>query len=60
MRRDICSYYCCIPTWYLCFVAIPVLFAVFVIVFVVYTVITDGSDNADDKYHDSLDDDKWW
>lgn len=58
MRRDICSYYCCIPTWYLCFVVIPVLFAVFVIVFVVYTVIIDGSDNADDKYHDSLDDDK--
>ena len=58
MRRDICSYYCCIPTWYLCFVVISVLFAVFVIVFVVYTVITDGSDNADDKYHDSLDDDK--
>lgn len=58
MRRDICSYYCCIPTWYLCFVVIAVLFAVFVIVFVVYTVITDGSDNADDKYHDSLDDDK--
>ena len=53
-----CSYYCCIPTWYLCFVVIPVLFAVFVIVFVVYTVITDGSDNADNKYHDSLDDDK--
>lgn len=58
MRRDICSYYCCIPTWYLCFVVIHVLFAVFVIVFVVYTLITDGSDNADNKYHDSLDDDK--
>ena len=58
MRRDICSYYCCIPTWYLCFVVIPVLFAVFVIVFVVYILITDGSDNADNKYHDSLDDDK--